>query len=53
VNAARQQPTTPVKPTYTFWPAGRRPQPAAAKPAPAERKDEEPVSEEPGYGHGV
>jgi len=54
MNAARQVPPTRVKPTHTFWPAGRRPEPASAKPtASADKKDEEPAADEPGYGHGV
>jgi hypothetical protein len=55
MNAVRQEPHTRVKPTHTFWPAGRRPEPASAKPtAPAtEKKEDEHADEEPGYGFGV
>jgi hypothetical protein len=55
MNAARPQPPTRMKPTYTSWPAGRRPEPASARPpaAAGEKKDDEPAGEEPGYGHGV
>jgi hypothetical protein len=56
MNATRPEPPQPrVRPTHTFWPAGRRPEPASAKPTTSgtEKKDDEPVSDEPGYGHGV
>jgi hypothetical protein len=55
MNAARQEPQPRVKPTHTFWPAGRRPEPASAKPPSTanDKKDDDPPGDEPGYGHGV
>jgi hypothetical protein len=55
MNAAREEPPPRLKPTHTVWPAGRRPEPASARPTTtgSEKKDEEPPSDEPGYGHGV
>jgi hypothetical protein len=55
MNAARSEPNTSPKPTHTFWPTGRRPGPASAKPTePAtEKKEDEHATEEPGYGFGV
>ncbi len=59
MNAARHEPHTRMTTTHTFWPAGRRPaalDPAAAparQTSAAEKKDEEPQADEPGYGHGV
>jgi hypothetical protein len=56
----RHQPSMrPVPaPTHTFWPAGRRPDPASVKPArpddrPAGTVDGDHDADEPGYGHGV
>jgi hypothetical protein len=55
MNATRPEPPARVRPTHTFWPAGRVPEPASAKPTTSanDKKDDEPVSDEPGYGHGV
>jgi hypothetical protein len=55
MNATRPEPPPRVTPTHTFWPAGRRPEPASAKPTTSgnDKKDDEPVGDEPGYGHGV
>jgi hypothetical protein len=54
MNAARPEPQPRVTPTHTVWPAGRRPEPASAKPTGApEKKDDDHTAEEPGYGHGV
>jgi hypothetical protein len=58
MNAARQDPYQRPKPTHTFWPSSRRPEPpsAAKSQQPDETKSEEhpPAGiEEPGYGHGV
>ena len=58
MNAARPDPYQRPKPTHTFWPATRRPEPrpATKPPRPDEPKDEEhaPANiDEPGYGHGV
>jgi hypothetical protein len=51
----RQEPHPRWRPTHTFWPAGRRPDPPAlTKPVRVEEpKDDERAPEEPGYGHGV
>ncbi len=62
MNAARQDPYQRPKPTHTFWPSTRRPEPPSA--AKSQRSDatkdetkneEHPPAglEEPGYGHGV
>ena len=58
MNAARQDPYQRPKPTHTFWPSTRRPEPpsAAKSQRSDETKSEEPPPagiEEPGYGHGV
>jgi len=58
MNAARQDPYQRPKPTHTFWPSTRRPEPPSA--AKSQRSDETKSEEhppagieEPGYGHGV
>ena len=58
MNAARQDPYQRPKPTHTFWPSTRRPEPPSATKSQRsdEKKDEEhpPAGiDEPGYGHGV
>ena len=55
--AQRPEPFQRPKPTHTFWPASRRPEPPAAKaPQDNTKRDEDHTSsghDEPGYGHGV
>ena len=58
MNAARPDAYQRPKPTHTFWPATRRPEPRPATKSQRsdETKDEErePAGiDEPGYGHGV
>ena len=56
MSAARTEPHQRPKPTQTFWPASRRPDPPAAKaPQDVSKRDDEhgPGHDEPGYGHGV
>jgi len=57
MSATRTEPYQRPKPTHTWWPASRRPEPPVAKP-PRETttRDEDhpsPGHDEPGYGHGV
>jgi hypothetical protein len=56
MNAPRYEPPR-ARPTHTFWPVTRRPEPSAVpRPHDASRntdQEEEPAHEEPGYGHGV
>ena len=57
MSAARTEPFQRPKPTHTFWPASRRPEPPAAKvPQDNTKRDDDHTSsghDEPGYGHGV
>jgi hypothetical protein len=57
MSAARTEPFKRPKPTHTFWPASRRPEPPAAKaPQDTTNRDDEHTGaspDEPGYGHGV
>ncbi len=58
MNAARQDPYQRPKPTQTFWPSTRPPEPRPATKSQRsdETKDEEQTPagiDEPGYGHGV
>jgi len=62
MNAARQDPYQRPKPTQTFWPSTRPPEPRPATKSQRsdatkdETKNEEQTPsgiDEPGYGHGV
>jgi hypothetical protein len=57
MSAARTEPFKRPKPTHTFWPASRRPEPPAKAPQDTTTKRDEdhasPGHDEPGYGHGV
>lgn len=57
MNAPRFDPYRRPRPTHTFWPGPRRPEPKPAPPAHdaarEEKEDDDRAHEEPGYGHGV
>jgi len=58
MNAPRSEKHTRPRPTHTFWPGTKQPTVAVQQPRTAdahvdEKRDEEPVEQEPGYGHGV
>lgn len=57
MNAPRYEPHSRPRPTHTFCPGARRPEPPDAPrthdAGREEKKDDDPVHEEPGYGHGV
>ncbi len=57
MSAARTEPFQRPKPTHTFWPASRQPEPPAPKTPPeTPKRDDEHTGaghDEPGYGHGV
>jgi hypothetical protein len=57
MNFPSKAPHATTRPTQTFWPGTRRPQPP---PAPRthdagrdDKQDDEHAPDEPGYGHGV
>jgi hypothetical protein len=58
MNVHRYEPHARTRPTQTFWPGTRRPEPSSAQPRTAdapreEKKEDDHSAEEPGYGHGV
>ncbi|HMF95298.1 MAG TPA: hypothetical protein VKE96_13420 [Vicinamibacterales bacterium] len=59
MNAPRFESPARQRPTHTAWPATTRqqttaaPAPRRAEPHSDERREEDVVGDEPGYGHGV
>ena len=57
MNFPSKAPHATTRPTQTFWPGTRRPQPPPTPPTHDagrdDKQDDEHAPDEPGYGHGV